>query len=227
MDDDDYSELNRIELQTKKILQSGYPNKKFIACCASMERKYKTGYKRVLISMGINGRLPIKNELANFLLFFEKKKGVDYGFGLPTSSLAITKDCFRKVGYFDESLERVEDMDLSIRLSLEGVIFTSVKDVLVRQESNTNIKKTYLNFLSEVKLIKKYKNYLENKKLFFHSLHWPYLRYFYFIKSYRKALITLILLLLRNPLRTIIHFCQTGIARILLELRIYKKNFFK
>ena len=141
MDDDDISDLKRVDLQIKEIINSGYPDKKLIACTASMERKYKSGYKRTLIAMGSKGRLPKEEELANFLLFYEKKQGVDYGFGLPTCSMAITKECFEKVGLFDESLERVEDMDLSIRLSLNGVIFTSVKNILINQESVSSNKK--------------------------------------------------------------------------------------
>ena len=142
-------------MQLKKI-KAGYPNEKFIACTASMKRKYESGHKRNLIAMGTNGRLPINEELANFLLFYEKKKGVDYGFGLPTCSMAITKECFDKVGLFDENLERVEDMDLSIRLSLNGIIFTSVKDILITQYSSSNGDKNNKNFASEIKLKKIY-----------------------------------------------------------------------
>ena len=54
------------------------------------------------------GALPRGKELADFLLFYEKKKGIDYGFALPTCSLMIDKYCFDKFGYFDLNLKRVE-----------------------------------------------------------------------------------------------------------------------
>ena len=221
MDDDDISDLKRVDLQIKEIINTGYPYKKLIACTASMERKYKSGYKRTLIAMGSKGRLPKEEELANFLLFYEKKKEVDYGFGLPTCSMAITKECFEKVGLFDESLERVEDMDLSIRLSLNGVIFTSVKNILINQESVSSNKKNYKNFLSEIKLIKKYSTYLKHKNLLWHSLKWPYLRYYYFSKKFIRAFAVIILLFIGNPRRTFIHIYKTGKSRLILDLRIF------
>ena len=59
---------------------------------------------------------------------FEKKKGIDYGFALPTCSLMIDKYCFDKFGYFDLNLKRVEDMDMTIRLSMGNVKFLSAKE---------------------------------------------------------------------------------------------------
>ncbi|ABM70679.1 glycosyltransferase family 2 protein [Prochlorococcus marinus] len=225
MDDDDISDLQRIDLQIKEIINSGYPNEKYIACTASMEREYRSGHKRTLIAMGSKGRLPKDDELANFLLFYEKKKGVDYGFGLPTCSMAITKECFEKVGLFDESLERVEDMDFSIRLSLNGIIFTSVKNILIHQESSSSNNKNYKNFLSEVKLIKKYSTYLKQNKLLWHALQWPYLRYYYFSKKFIRAFVVIVLLFIGNPRRTFIHIYKTGKSRLILDLKIFFKNF--
>ena len=114
--------------------------------------------------MGSKGLLPRGEELANYLLFYEKKKKVDYGFGIPTASMLITKECFKKVGLFDENLKRVEDMDLSIRLSLANVLFVSAKDKLILQKSFQNTEKAEMNFNSEIILIEKYKKYLKKEK---------------------------------------------------------------
>ena len=51
-----------------------------------------------------------------------KLRNINYGFGCPTCAMLISKICFRKTSYFDENLRRVEDMELSIRLSLKDVI---------------------------------------------------------------------------------------------------------
>ncbi len=112
MDDDDYSFPKRISSQLLELKNADYPNNKLIACTVSMVREYESGYRRELSTMGSNGLLPAGEELANYLLFYEKKKTVDYGFGIPTASMLITKECYKKVGIFDENLKRVEDMDL-------------------------------------------------------------------------------------------------------------------
>ena len=114
-------------------------------------------------------------------MYFEKKDKVDYGFGLPTCSLAITKECFKKVGLFDENLKRVEDLDMAIRLSFNEVIFTGVPEILIKQTiSERQNKNAEINYHSEVKVIEKNKAFLKKKKLFWHSMQWPKIRYFYF-----------------------------------------------
>ncbi len=227
MDDDDYSSPKRVSSQLKELEKANYPNNKLIACTVSMIRKYDSGHKRELTAMGSKGLLPKGEELANYLLFYEKRGKVDYGFGMPTSSMLITKECFKKVGLFDQNLQRVEDMDISIRLSLANVLFVSAKENLVFQNSVHNIDKAKKNYNSEKILIEKYKEYLEKKKLYWHSLQWPKLRFFYFKKKYHLFFITLLILIIRNPFRTLYHFSQTGPKRIILEINIFKDKFFK
>ncbi len=232
MDDDDISMSDRVEKQVKEITKIGNPKTDLIACACSIMRKYKTGYNRKFSVMGKNGRLPKGNELANYLLFYETKKGVDYGFGLPTCSLAITKVSFGFVGNFDETLRRVEDMDLSIRLSLNNAKFTSIEEILVIQNATfKNHKSALINYESEIKVIKKYKNYLNKLNIYSHSIEWPKLRYYYFSKKYLKLLITLIFLFIKSPFITLNHLRKTAFQRVLHDLKIknqfiLKKIFF-
>ena len=65
-----------------------------MACCTGLRKKYKNGYFKDYMPMGSKGLIPLGEELANFLLFYEKKEGTDYGFALPTCSLMIDKYCF-------------------------------------------------------------------------------------------------------------------------------------
>ena len=226
MDDDDFSESTRVSKQIKALKKGNYPKNKLVACSTSMKREYNNGYKRYLLSMGTKGRLPKSNELADYLLFYEKKKNVDYGFGMPTASMLITKECFENVGFFDESLERVEDMDLSIRLSLANISFVSVKEVLVIQTSNLNKKKGSKNFISEKKLIKKYKSYLERKNLYWHTQQWPKLRYFYFQRKFFYALFILFKLITKDPIRTLFHFIHTAKQRFILDVSLFIQKIF-
>ena len=227
MDDDDYSFSKRISTQLEELEKADYPNNKLIVCSASMVREYDSGFKRELLTMGSKGILPKGEELANYLLFYEKKKKVDYGFGIPTASMLITKECFKKVGLFDENLKRVEDMDLSIRLSLANVLFVSAKEKLVLQKSFHNNEKAEKNFSSENILIEKYKNYLKKKKLYWHSKQWPKLRFFYFKKKYHLLFITLLFMIFKNPFRTISHFSKTGSKRFFLEINLLRFKYLK
>lgn len=228
MDDDDYSDPQRIQKQVIQIIKSGYPKKKLIACCTGIEKVYKNGYTKVLNPLGSNGRYPNGKELADFLLFFYKKKGVDYGFALPTCCLMITKKCFENFGYFDLNLERVEDMDLAIRLSMGDTIFTSVREILVTQNSNIFSNESSLrNFKSEIILINKYKDYLVDKKFFEYSLLWTNLRLNYFQFKYKKCMLICIKLFLKKPLKTTLHILETGSKRLLHDLKNNSISFSK
>ncbi len=227
MDDDDYSDSQRVTLQVKEFLSNGFPKNKYMACCTGLRKEYSNGYSREYLPIGTNGSLPSGKELANFLLFFEQKNRVDYGFGLPTCSLMISKFCFKKFGKFDLNLKRVEDMDLTIRLSLGNVKFLSVKKIMVTQTANkfTNLS-SIENFKSEIILINKYKDYLTEKGLFKHSILWCELRLNYFQKNYRKCFLVLIKLFLSNPKRTIFHFLKTSFKRIIHDFRNGSISFF-
>jgi len=215
MDDDDFSDPRRLTLQVKEFLLNDFPKKKYMACCAGVRKEYPNGYFKNFLPMGSNGFLPKGKELANFLLFFEKKIGVDYGFALPTCSLMIDKNCFEKYGYFDLNLKRVEDMDMTIRLSLGDAKFLSVKEILVIQEAKKiNIKSSEENFKSEIYLMNKYKNYLVKKGLFLHSVLWCKLRFNYFKKNYLICFLILTKLFIFNPKRTLIHFFKTSFKRL-------------
>ena len=220
MDDDDYSDSQRVKKQVKQIMESGFPKKKFIACCTGLKKVYKNGHSKILYPLGTTGRAPIRNELANFLLFYERKKGVDYGFALPTCCLMITRNCFKKFGYFDLNLKRVEDMDYTIRLSFGDTIFTSVKEILVTQTANTFSKKlSYKNYNAEITLIKKYSDYLSNKKLFEYSMTWPELRFNYFQFKYKKCFFILIKTFYKYPKRAIPHFLDTAFKRLIHDIK--------
>ena len=228
MDDDDYSDSQRIQKQVIQIIKSGYPNKELIACCTGIKKVYKNGYQKILYPLGSNGSPPKGNELADFLLYFDKKKGVDYGFSLPTCCLMITKKCFESYGYFDHELKRVEDMDLTIRLSMGDIIFTSVREILVIQNADIFSQEGSLkNFKSEIILINKYKDYLIRKKVFEYSLLWTHLRLNYFQFKYKKCIIIFMKLFYKKPIRTISHILETGSKRVIHDFKNNSISFSK
>ena len=174
--------------------------------------------------MGTFGRYPKDNELADFLLFNSIKKGVDYGFACPTSSMLGTKESFLLAGNFDNNLRRVEDMDICIRLSIKGALFVSVKEFLIEQISTqAEDKSPSKNFISEKIIIEKNKKYLEKKGLFNYCLLWSELRYYYFNKNFLLGIVTLIKLIFFKPVKTSRQFLRSSFKRLIHE---YKIKFF-
>lgn len=221
MDDDDFSDPYRISTQVESIMRAGYPREKNIISTCGVKRRYSSGYVLEMHPMGSNGDLPMSNQLADYLLYFDRKEGVDYGFASPTCSMLATRSCFNEAGYFDANLRRVEDMDLTIRFSLKNFKFISTKKFLVFQESSSGSDKTPLiNLKSEIRLIKKYKNYLKKKGMYFYSILWPYLRYYHFRRNYPLLMIFLILICLRYPNRGMKHFFYSALKRFSLESKI-------
>ena len=224
MDDDDYSYPKRISKQISSIYDAGYPKNKYVISTCDILRKYESGYVKKFFSMGTFGRYPKGNELADFLLFNFIKKGVDYGFACPTSSMLGTKESFSLVGNFDNNLRRVEDMDICIRLSIKGALFVSVKEFLIEQISTqAEDKSPFKNFISEKKIIEKNKEYLEKKGLYKYCLLWSELRYFYFNRDILLCIFTLIKLLFFKPIKAISQFLRSSLKRLIHE---YKINFF-
>jgi len=220
MDDDDFSDSKRVRLQVSEFIKNGFPKVKKMACATGLRKQYSNGYFKEYMPIGSFGALPKGEELVDFLLFYEKKNGTDYGFALPTCSLMIDKYCFEKFGDFDLNLKRVEDMDMTIRLAIGNVKFISVKEILVIQKANLFNEKTSVdNYNSEVFLIKKYKNYLTKKGLFTHSLLWCKLRFYYFKRNYIRCIFILLRLIFFNPKRTLIHFIKTSFKRLIHDFR--------
>ncbi|MDA9746858.1 glycosyltransferase [Prochlorococcus sp. AH-736-M13] len=224
MDDDDYSYPNRISKQIRAIYNAGYPENKYVISTCDILRKYKSGYTKKFFSMGTFGRYPVGNELADFLLFNSIKKGVDYGFACPTSSMLGTKESFSLAGNFDNNLRRVEDMDICIRLSIKGALFVSAKEFLIEQVSTqAEDKSPFKNFISEKKIIEKNKKYLEKKGLYKYCLLWTELRYYYFNKNFLLGIVSLSKLIFFKPIKASSQFLRSSLKRLIHE---YKINFF-
>ena len=224
MDDDDYSYPNRLSKQIRAIYNAGYPKNKYVISTCDILRKYKSGYVKSFYSMGTFGRYPKGNELADFLLFNSIKKGVDYGFACPTSSMLGTKESFSLVGNFDNTLRRVEDMDICIRLSIKGALFVSVKQFLIEQISTqAEDKSPVKNFISEKAIIEKNKEYLQKKGFYKYCILWSRLRYYYFNKNLLLCIVILIKLLFLKPIKSLSQFLRSSFKRIIHE---YKINYF-
>ena len=170
-------------------------------------------------AIGSNGEeVPHGPAMALYLLAYERRKGWYYGAGTPSSSLMIKKELLLKVGGFDNTLRRVEDVDLAVRLALANCYFVGSPEILVeRHMTQSGYKSADNNLIAEQHLVQKHSKFLLKRGLFYHAYHWPKLRYLHFKKDYLQFMLTLLGLFIRNPIKTLLHLGATGPKRLIHE----------
>lgn len=225
-DDDDESLPERISQQYDAIVKAKNRfETDMIACYASGERFYPSGYKKQLIAIGSQDRVPCGELVADYLLYHRIDDGVFYGSGTPSCSLMAKVSTFRSVGGFDEKLRRVEDVDFAIRLALMGGCFVGTKQPLFLQyATDAQDKSPESNLRAEQHLVKKHSEYLDDKGLFEYAYRWPRLRYYHFQGNYIALIKELFLIFLHYPTRTIKHFSRTATRRLIHEYYIHRGN---
>lgn len=225
-DDDDEAMPERIESQYERICSyEQTTGATLIACYASGTRLYPNGYKVPLHAIGSREQIPSGNAIADYLLFYGKKPDLFYGFGTPTCALMARKTTFDKIGGFDPSFRRVEDVDFAIRLSLSGGHFIGCTEELFIQHATDAIDKSpEKNMQAEVKLAEKYKDYLISCKRYEYAKRWPMIRYHHFTGHHGKMLLALAALFIRAPIKTMSHFMQTAPKRLLHEAKMRRRK---
>lgn len=224
-DDDDVSLPSRVRIQFDKLI--AYELKHgvdMIACYASGVRRYSNGYELNVSAIGSRPMAPNAEEVADYLLFNNRKSNVFYGGGTPTCALMARTSTFRAVGSFDSSLRRVEDIDFAIRLAMLGGHFIGCPDSLYIQYPTYALDKSpQKNFEAELKVIEKNKIYLERKKRYDYSRMWFRIRYYYFSRQRIKFLTALIVFFIKYPVSGLNHFIYSAPRRIIHELKILQK----
>lgn len=221
-DDDDVSYPERVRTQAETIRNYEEQNSTdLVICSASGERLYGNGYRLELPAVGTRGRPPIGSELADYLLYFERHPGCDYGGAVAACSLMARRDVMKRGGGFDPSLRRVEDNDLGISMALAGAHFIGTKQVLYTQYSTSAPDKSpEKNLEAELYLAEKYQDYLRSKGLYFYAKMWPLLRYNHFRRRYWRLFLVLAAIVVRHPIRAVGHFAYTAPRRLLHERRM-------
>ena len=221
-DDDDESVPERLSKQYDRIIAyEAQTQENLIACYASGIRHYPNGYKKDLVAIGSDPTIPKGPGLAASILYFGRNEDWFYGSGTPTCCLMARTNVLKQVGGFDDSFRRVEDLDLSIRLSLAGASFIGCKDILFIQHSTIgNDKTSEKNLEAELKLAEKYKDFLKTAGMYAYATTWPKIRYYHFTKQYGRFFITLLWLGTRYPRKVISHILSTGPKRLQHERRI-------
>lgn len=225
-DDDDESLPSRIETQYKRIITTEEETKStLVLCYASGERLYPNGYKKSLRAIGSQGPTPQGSGLADRILFFGGPSDWFYGSGTPTCSLMARKAVFERIGGFDESFRRVEDLDFAVRCALENAYFVGCPEKFFIQHATESTDKSYeKNLEAELKLVEKYKKYLESKNRYIYAREWPKIRASHFKKDYLSLILTLGKLWVKHPVAVSRHLIATGPARLRHERKMKQRS---
>lgn len=221
-DDDDVSTKNRIRVQYERLEKYEAINSSvYVACYASGSRTYPNGYELLLDAIGSQPKAPMGVQVANYLLFNHRVRGVFFGSGTPTCALMARKSTFSAVGGFDENLRRVEDVDFAIKLALKSGHFIGCVERLFIQKATVAADKSEIkNFEAELYLVEKHSNYLKQNGRYDYARDWFKIRYLHFTKQRCKFIISIILFILRFPMLAPRHIIQSAPNRYLHERRM-------
>ncbi len=226
-DDDDASLPGRISVQLQTLQDYEVSTgARYVACYAAGVRHYPNGYTKDLPAIGSCGEdMPNGPGLADYLLFYRKRKEWFYGSGVPACALMSRLATFEAVGGFDAELRRVEDADFAIRLALMGGHFIGTKEPLFVQYFSDGVDKSpEKNLEAEQRLAQKCEVYLRSIRRYYYALHWPKLRYWHFKRCYGRFLVELFGLILRYPVAVSAHLLTTGPRRLQHEMCMHRKG---
>lgn len=221
-DDDDESLPARLQTQYDRLMS--YERQTGIclaACYASGRRIYPNGYQKKLSAIGSRPEIPHGPGMADFILFYGKKPGWFYGGGTPSCSLMARRETFVAAGGFDPAFRRVEDLDFAVRLGLAGGHFIGCPEWLFIQHATAaQDKSPRKNLYAELRLVEKYRAYLETTGWFEYARRWPWVRYHHFAGEPGRMIAALLTLLARHPVKTAAHFLESAPRRFLHERKI-------
>lgn len=221
-DDDDISRSDRVRLQYERLVTyEQRVGSRLVACYASGNRLYPNGYVVPIRAVGMLRRPPVGNEMADYLLFYKRCRGVFYGSGTPTCSLMARTCVFRAMNGFDTAMRRQEDADFAVRLAFAGGHFIGITEpVLTQYVTCGSEKSARVEFESFVYLIDKNALYLRRQSWYRFTRLWGEMRYHHFDGHNGRAILVLIHLLMLHPVRTSFRLAVTGAARVIHERRM-------
>lgn len=221
-DDDDVSRPDRLRLQAAQIAaHERNTGAELVACYASGQRRYPNGYVMPFDAVGSRPRVPVGTEMVDFLLSARRKPGIFYGGGTPTCSLMARTAVFHKVGPFDATLRRQEDVDFAVRLGFLGGHFIGIEEpVLTQYFSHGNEKSAEHEHCSFLRLLEKNHDYLARNGDYAYMRGWAEVRFRHFSGRPVAAALALMPLLLRSPARLSKHFLRSASRRFLHERRM-------
>jgi glycosyltransferase involved in cell wall biosynthesis len=211
-DDDDVSDINRIEFQYHRI--EDYKNKwkvnKPIICHTSRLVVYTDGTSATEETIGcnLNNISPNGEDVASRILLGSP---LEDGLGsIATCSQMGSKKTYLSVGGFDESFRRQEDTELNIRLALSGCHFVGIEEPLVTQFlTESDDKSIDIEETSTLNIIKKHRDYIEIRSNYTFVVSWIKIKFMFYKKDYFLFSFNLIILLIKHPIYSSKRFILT------------------
>jgi len=222
-DDDDDNRQERIRRQYYKLKQyEENVNQGYNLCFSSICKKYPNGYETHTKAIGSESPVPQGYDVVASNLFL-LPPDVFYGGGTPSCSMMCKTSDLREIGGYDVNLRRMEDTDLAIRFGLRGAHFIGCKDELVIQYASSGADKSAsIGYDSELYIVEKYKEILDQHKRYFYARDWVRVRYLHFSGQKQKAMLHALKMVLKYPLLTLGRFFKAAPRRLLHEWKMQR-----
>ena len=204
-DDDDVSKPDRLKKQYERI--KGYKEKfncqESVICHTARLQVHQGLTDKYIATLGTNSNVVSPNgpAIAKMILTGVPVKD-GRGACATCSQMGKTSD-YRELGGFDELFRRSEDTEYNFRFALNGGHFVGISEPLVVQEMQlTDDKNTSLEYQYQLKLLDKYKEFIEQVDSFEFCRDWVELKYDYYSgKSlFNKKLLCL---LIKYPIKVL------------------------
>ena len=187
-DDDDFS------LSIRSTLHANHFESGSDISFVSSLKKYPRGFEAKFINGNI-ATYPSVTELVKLLILGRKLDSISEVY-IPSSTCAVSKAALMSVYGFDESLRRLEDIDLAIRFGIKRYKFSWSSEVgVIRTHTENTSKGKGIDSSFEEILIHKYRNLMNDKEFKTAIVHMK-TRKLYFSQHYREFLIHI----LKNPI---------------------------
>ena len=187
-DDDDQSSPGR-SFEHCKMFQSGAT-----ISFVSSDIHYKNGYSVQARNFDFSGILDFQKFTRKLLLGETDENYANLA--IPASTLAVRTEMFKKLGGFDPSLRRLEDVDLALKYARSQQIFGfSSKSLVVRYSTISKTKGNGIDMKFEAILLDRYRDQFPRSH-YIYALKHCRTRQLYFSKEYFLLLFHLMI----NPI---------------------------
>lgn len=168
-DDDDVSTPERLSKQMERIKQYNMTSEDVAVFCYTNRSIFLPGTIKSVDTVKAIGRHPPEprgSDVADFILWRSYNSAFTWGLFGSCTLLTKTSNLI-SLGYFDEEFRRSAEIDMAIRASFKNACFIAVDEPLVFQyKTPTQDKSGKIPLLYNLKLRKKYKEYLKNKGVY-------------------------------------------------------------
>ena len=205
-DSDDYSLENRISEQLNHVLK--YEKNKFNKsekyifsplCYSDREIIFKRNKKIYCKAMSISKHdYKFKEQIIGSLLFCNPFPNSSQTGSTATCMLFARTEVLKILKGFNPILRRYEDLDLAIKAVFNNIPISKINKSLVKQYyKDANYKKNEHRY--EIRLIYKYKNWLEKRALYKFAFYFVNLKNNLINLNFKKFIYYLFLIIIENP----------------------------